>query len=500
MLKKLIVILLVPLLLFPLFSKPGSAADWQDDAIYYVMVDRFYNGNTQNDQEVNIDDMNTYQGGDFAGITEKLDYIKEMGFTAIALNPVIQNMNGDYTGGSPHDFTAVNENYGTMEELRKLVKEAHDRDMKIMLDFQVNHVGEGHPWLEENGKKDWFHEERAITENGQTDKQETGWLDGKPDLAQENPEVSSYLIDAAKWWIKETGIDGYRLIYMNYVPQSFWEEMISAIREDRPDFFFIGDVDADKAEKLGIGMLDEEQMTGMREAFSTTDVEMDSLFKRWETLFGALNTPYTTGISVDTERTERFTKETERAKQFPGTRWKMALTYMYTMPGIPVVTYGSEIALNGGEKPDNHRMMNFRTDEELINYMKQLSALRKEYPALRTGDLELLQSEDGMVVFKRETEEQTMIAAINNSSKTKTIQLDSAFIQDNQELRGKLNTDLVREQNGTFSITLEREMAEVYLVEKESGINYGFLAVLILVPIAFILFLILARKRGRQTN
>ena len=132
--------------------------------------------------------------------------------------------------------------------------------------------------------------------------------------------------------------------------------------------------------------------------------------------------------------------------------------------------------------------------------MKQLYALRKEYPALRTGDLELLQSEDGMVVFKRETEEQTMIAAINNSSKTKTIQLDSAFIQDNQELRGKLNTDLVREQNGTFSITLEREMAEVYLVEKESGINYGFLAVLILVPIAFILFLILARKRGRQTN
>ena len=159
MLKKLIVILLVPLLLFPLFSKPGSAADWQDDAIYYVMVDRFYNGNTQNDQEVNIDDMNNYQGGDFAGITEKLDYIKEMGFTAIALNPVIQNMNGDYTGGSPLDFTAVNENYGTMEELRKLVKEAHDRDMKIMLDFQVNHVGEGHPWLEENGKKDWVHEE-----------------------------------------------------------------------------------------------------------------------------------------------------------------------------------------------------------------------------------------------------------------------------------------------------------------------------------------------------
>ncbi len=276
--------------------------------------------------------------------------------------------------------------------------------------------------------------------------------------------------------------------------------MIIAIREDRPDFFFIGDVDTDKAEKLGIGMLDEEQMTGMREAFSTTDVEMDSLFKRWETLLGAVNTPYTTGISVDTERTERFTKETERAKQFPGTRWKMALTYMYTMPGIPVVTYGSEIALNGGEKPDNHRMMNFRTDEELIDYMKQLSALRKKYPALRTGDLELLQSEDGMVVFKRETEEQTMIAAINNSSKTKTIQLDSAFIQDNQELRGKLNTDLVREQNGTFSITLEREMAEVYLVEKESGINYGFLAVLILVPIAFILFLILARKRGRQTN
>ena len=501
MLKRFTFIFLMPLLFFPFLPGHGSTANWQDETIYHVMVDRFYNGNTDNDRHVNIDNLNTYQGGDFKGVTSKLDYIKEMGFTAIALNPVVQNMDGDYTGNSPLDFTAINENYGTIDELKELVREAHNRDMKIILDFQVNHVGQGHPWLEEDGKEDWFHEERTITEAGESRDQINGWLDGKPDLAQENPVVASYLIDAAKWWAEKTDIDGYRLLYMEYVPESFWADFINEVKTDHPDLYLLGEADVEAVQNLRLdGVLDKEQLGDLQKAFATTDREMDSLFNRWDKLFGMLENPHNTVISMDTEMTERFTKEIERAKQFPGTRWKMALTYLYTMPGIPMMTYGSEIALNGGDKPDNHRMMNFRTDEELIEYITKLSVLRQEYPALAAGDLELLQTDGAMAVFKRETKDQTMIVAINNSSKTKTIQLDSALFENNQELRGKLNTDLVREQDGVYGITLERETAEVYLVEEESGLNIGFLAILILIPISFVVFLIVAKKKGRQTN
>ena len=501
MLKRFAFILLMPLLILPFLPGQGSAESWQDETIYYVMIDRYYNGNTENDNQVNIDDLNTYQGGDLKGVISKLDYIKEMGFTVIALNPVIQNMDGDYTGNSPLDFTAINENYGTIDELKELVKEAHHRDMKVIVDFQVNHVGKGHPWLEEKEKENWFHEERTITETEESDDRENGWLDGKPDLAQENPAVASYLIDAAKWWAKETDIDGYRLLYMEYVPQSFWNKFIDEMKKDYPEFYLLGEADAEASQNLSLdGVLDKGQLGDLRKAFATTDREMDSLFNRWDKLFETLRNPHNTVISMDTEMTERFTKETERAKQFPGTRWKMALTYLYTMPGIPMMTYGSEIALNGGEKPDNHRMMNFRTDEELIEYITKLSDLRQEYPALAAGDLELLQTDGAMAVFKRETKDQTMIVAINNSSKTKTIQLDSALFENNQELRGKLNTDLIREQDGLYGITLDRETAEVYLVEDESGLNIGFLAILILIPISFVVFLIVAKKKGRQTN
>ncbi len=501
MMKRFTVFLLMPLLLFPFLPGQGSAADWQDETIYYVMVDRFYNGDTANDREVNIEDMNTYQGGDFKGITGKLDYIKEMGFTAIALNPVIENMDGDYTGNSPLDFTAINENYGTIDELKELVKEAHERNLKIIVDFQANHVGKDHPWLDEKGKEDWFNEEKVINGDDELEDQESGWLDGKPDLAQENPEVASYLIDAAKWWIEETDIDGYRLLYMEYVPQSFWEEFITEVKASHPDLYLLGEADAEAVQNLPLdSVLDKAQLGDLRKTFATTDIGMDSLFKRWDKLFGTLENPFNTVTSMDTETTERFTKDIERAKQFPGTRWKMALTYLYTMPGIPMMTYGSEIALNGGEKPDNHRMMNFRTDKELLEYITKLSALRQEYPALTAGDLELMETDGAMSVFKRETKEQTIIVAINNSSKTKTIQLDSTLFKNNQELRGKLNTDLVREQDGVFGITLERETAEVYLVENESGLNVGFLVILILIPIGFVVFLIMAKKKGRQTN
>ena len=501
MLKRFIVILLMSLLLFPLLPGQGSAANWQNETIYYIMVDRFYNGNTDNDTEVNIDDLNTYQGGDFKGITDKLDYIKEMGFTAIALNPVMKNMEGDYTGDSPLDFTSINENYGTLTDLKGLVKEAHERDLKIILDFQVNHVGQDHQWLEESGKEDWFHEERMIHAVDQANDQETGWLEGKPDLAQENPEVARYLIDAANWWVEETNIDGYRFLYMEYVPKSFWGQLIEELKENHPDIYLFGDANEEDVQSLGLdGIMDEQQISNLQETFATTDRGMDPLFKRWDGLHGTLENPFNTVISMDTEKTERFTKEVERTKEFPGTRWKMALTYLYTMPGIPMMMYGSEIALNGGEKPDNHRMMNFRTDKELIDYISKLSVLRQEYPALMHGELELVQSDGGMVVFKRETKEQTVIVAINNSSETKTIKLNSSLLKNNQELRGKLNTDLVREQDGVYGITLEREMAEVYLVSNESGLNIPYLIILLIIPLAFVGFLIIAKKKGGQTK
>ena len=135
----------------------------QDEVIYMIMVDRFNNGDTSNDKDANINDPLAYHGGDFKGITEKLDYIKEMGFTAIWLTPIFENMDNGYHGYWIKDFYQTNPYFGSMEEFKTLVEEAHKRDIKVILDFVVNHVGPNHEWLNDPTKKDWFHENKSIS-------------------------------------------------------------------------------------------------------------------------------------------------------------------------------------------------------------------------------------------------------------------------------------------------------------------------------------------------
>lgn len=510
MLKKVMAILLAPFILLstiPVSADEMEERDWQDESIYFIMVDRFYNGNMKNDHSVDLDNLNTYQGGDFAGIIQKLDYLQEMGFTTIALNSIVENTESGYHGDWALDYRKINTNYGTLKEFKQLVQEAHKRNMKVIVDFNANHVGSNHPWLKDPAKEDWFHERKDVTSASNQEEKQAGWIDGLPDLAQENPEVSAYLLDAAKWWITETNIDGYRLNDLEYISVDFWSNFSKEMKSVKNDFFLLGNGTIENTSDLvglqesGIdGVLDKQQMEELREVFAKPDQKMDSLFTIWNERMQTMSQPHQLGVMVDTEDIPRFTKSMQDHNQFPGTRWELLMTHMYTMPGIPMVYYGSEIAMNGNEIPDNRRMMDFRTDKDLIEYIGKIAALRKEYPALRKGTLELLNEQDGMAVYKREYEDQIMIVAINNSSKTKTIQLDAANLPESEELRGRLNADMVRKSNDTYSITLDRETSEVYLAAEKSGVNYVFIVVIVLVNVLFFGFLYLARRKGRRQN
>ena len=482
MLKKVMAILLAPFILLStteVFAVEEVEREWQDETIYFIMVDRFYNGNAKNDINVDLDNPNTYQGGDFAGIIEKLDYLQEMGFTTIALNPIVANTESGYHGNWALDYKKINENFGTMDEFKQLVNETHKRNMKIMVDFNVNHVGPNHPWLTDAEKKEWFHDKQDVKTNGNQENLQNGWIDELPDLAQENPEVASYLLEAAKWWLTETNIDGYRLSHIQNVPVEFWKTFSKEMQSVKDNVLLLGNgriedkTDLTDLQEAGItGLVDYEQMDALRTVFAAPDQKMDSLFTIWNDRMKLLNHPYNMGIMVDSEDVSRFTKTMQDHNQFPGTRWELLMTYMYTMPGVPMVYYGSEIALNGNEIPDNRRMMDFRTDKDLVEYISKLSELRKQYPSLRKGSIELLDEQSGMAVYKREYKDETMIVAINNSSKTKTIKVDANKIPTGQELRGRLNGDMVRESAGTYTITLDRETSEAFLAAEKSSVNY----------------------------
>ena len=131
---------------------------WQDETVYSLMIDRFNNGDQTNDFGVDINDPNGYHGGDFQGIIDQLDYIKEMGFTAISLTPIFANEDGGYHGYWVNDFYQTDEHFGSNDLFNKLVDEAHKRDMKVILDFVSGDVGPKHPWVNDPTKKDWFQE------------------------------------------------------------------------------------------------------------------------------------------------------------------------------------------------------------------------------------------------------------------------------------------------------------------------------------------------------
>lgn len=471
---------------------------WQDETIYSIMVDRFFNANTNNDKEVNTLDPLAYNGGDFQGVIDKLDYLNEMGFTAIRLTSIFDNTAGGYHGYWVNDFYKPDEHFGSMKTFKKLVQEAHKREMKVVIDFVSNNVSLEHPWLMDSSKKNWFHEKQETSDSKEQDELENGWVNGLPDLNQDNPEVKEYLLDAAKWWINETDIDGYSLPEVNYVPVSFWSDFSKEVKSEKEDFFLLGITstnsvaDPRKYVEAGIDSLtDYQHIEDLRNAFAATNQT-----------FGPLNDSKVQKLEVqpqffDNEFTPRFTQDIVSNKHFPGARWKTALTYIYSTPGIPVVFYGSEIALNGGEIPDNRQPMNFRTEKELIDYITKLGELRNQLPSLTRGSMEMIYEKDGMAVYKRVYQDETAIIAINNTSESQNITLNNEQIEGDKELRGLLNGDLVRSNGDQYDLIIDRDESEIYVLTKKSGINMPLVGSLVAVYILFTIFILKIRKRRK---
>ena len=501
--KRVLSLALIPLLLF--YAIPVGAAEkeqrtWKDEIAYSIMIDRFFDGNPKNNGDADVLNPSAFNGGDFEGVTDKLNYLKDMGYTAIILSPIVANEANGYHGDWVKDFYKIEEHYGTKKEFKKLVDEAHSREMKVILDFQVNNVGSNHSWLKDPDKKDWFHDKKDISKDSGQQNMESGWVNGLPDLNQDNKETREYLLDVAKWWIAETNIDGYRLNQVQHVPKDFWKEFVETVKSEKSNFYTIGDVQGDadliaSYEETGFdAFMDYPQNAELRKAFAAPDQDLAPVFDAAENTSGAQ------ALFMDTQNMPRFTKDAADQNENPGARWKMALSYVYTAPGVPIVMYGSEIALNGDKAPTNHQLMNFKTEQELVEYITKLSDLREMYPALSKGDMKVLYQKGGTAVFKRVYGDETMVVVMNNTTKTQTIKLAEKDLEENKELRGMLNGDLARSKDNSYSIVIDRESTEVYTLASKSTINTPYLIIIGLVLVIFGIFIAMIIKRSKRNR
>lgn len=468
--------------------------NWHDETIYMIMVDRFDNGDSSNDIHVNRNNPEHFFGGDFQGIIDHLDYIKGMGFTTVLLSPVFKNDEHGYHGNWPINYYETEEHYGSIKKFTELVVEVHERDMKLLVHFPIGTIGKNHPWVRQKDKEDWLLDERKRGDF--------------PVVALYNNDVQSYFFDVAKWWIRETGIDGYLFSGLENGPIAFWNQLGEEIKSVDENILILGEkmpqVGKETSRNQSIqfdGFLNYTQNKQLRIAFSQPDQSTRFLSQLWSEYTENTERNDSVGSFMDHFNMTRFTNETIDKNKHPGPRWKLALTYLYTTPGIPMVLYGSEIAITGGAGAENHGIMNFRTDQHLVDYISKIGELRADLPSLTKGTMELIYENKGMIIYKRSYEEETTVIAINNTSETQVVTLSDEGLESGKELRGLLKGDMVRSnEKDKYPIVIDREEAEIYVLVEKTKINSAFFIGIVVVWIVFLLFLYIVWRKGKEVQ
>ena len=441
-----------------------------EESIFDLLVDRFFNGSGTNDFDTNTKDPSKFAGGDFTGLQDKLKFIGEMGFTIVSIGPIFSTEK--YDGSLLTSYTTIERHFGTTEEFQSVVEAYKAKNMSIMVDFPLNNVSPNHEWAKDSSKADWI----ASTNNGQVQ-----W-----DLS--NKAVQEALIQSATEFVSTYDVGGIRLTNIAEADTAFVNAMIAALKETKASLYVIAN---------------EESDADFDATFSPATADIyRNIFKNVDMDSSKLMEPFTgekpTQIMVDSLETHRFTFDSATENMFPPTRLKMAMGALFMLPGIPVVQYGTEIAMNGEAKPETHQLYNFKTDEELIDYIKNVQSLRNQSATLRKGDFEVITNDNGLLVFTRTSDEEKWVIMVNNTGKTQRVDLTPAQLGEGKMLNGILHEEKVRiNEKEVYPVILDREMVEIYQVRNDEGLNMPYMVALGLVWVIFIGFVVIIIKRGK---
>jgi glycosidase len=407
-------------------AAPEAAAGAADPgSIYFILVDRFCNGDPDNDGAVDRADPAGWHGGDLQGVIERLDYLQRLGFGTLWLSPIFAAREEKFHGhGAFHgywttDLRRIDPRFGTAADLARLARELHRRDMRLMLDLVVNHVGYDAPLLEQ--RPGWFHGRGTITDWSNPEQIVHHDVHGLPDLDQANPEVYAYLLEAAKQWLEQAEVDGFRLDAVKHVDLSFWRRFNRALRSLRPNLILLGEhYDGDPR------LVDRVQRRGgfshmfdFPLAFALKDVFCDG---HSAGKIGAVLA--NDRLYADPRRLVTFldNHDLPRIRTACGDdpeRVRQALTAQFALRGVPALTYGTEAGLRGAGEPENRGDMVF--DDErfraLQDHVAGLLRLRREHAVLRRGRTRVLGLERGVLRVARLLPERAVLIVINGAER-----------------------------------------------------------------------------------
>ncbi len=423
-------------------AKDGPAGLGSADVLYLIMPDRFADGSSGNNAlsgspAANRNLPRSYHGGDMQGIDDHLDYIQQLGVTAVWLTPIVENdpQASDYHGYGATNLYAVEPRLGTLADYKRLADEMHRRHMKLVFDDVPNHVGPNHPWVSDPPAPDWFHGSAThhldnqfafapVTDPHAPPRAVKDALDGwfanvLADLNQSNPAVRQYLTESMIWWIEQVGIDALRIDTFPYVQRDFWQSYLSTLASLYPRLTEIGEVTTPYP-TVNAFFAGGRTLLG-----ADTHLSTPFDYPVWYTLLDVLVKNKPMSQLEETLRQDWLYPHAETLVPFlsnhdqvrflsqPGVsaaRLRQAFGLLLTMRGMPQLYAGDEILMEGGADPDNRRdfpggfpgdrqnafMAAGRTPAQaaMHDWVAKLGALRASSPALQTGAMQTVLAGD----------------------------------------------------------------------------------------------------------
>ena len=443
------------------------------DVMYLIMPDRFANGDSTNDskadelEKANRNNPNGRHGGDLKGIQDHLDYIRDNGYTALWVNPVLENNmpQVSYHGYSTTDFYKVDSRFGTNADYQQLSAEAKKRGIKMVMDMIFNHIGLSHWWMKDMPMKDWLngypnyfitnHKKSTIQDpyGSESDAREftDGWfVPSMPDLNQRNPYLANYLIQNSIWWIEYVGLDGIRMDTYPYPDKQMMANWTQKVMEEYPNFNIVGEEWNTNPAAVAFwqkGKVNPNGYTSYLPSlmdFPMQNALVKSMTEGWgfnhlyETLAQDYLYPNANNLVIFAENhdTERYCSAI--GGDIP--KLKAAMTFLMTTRGIPQVYYGEEILMKGykrdgdgllrkdfpggwqGDQINGFNGTGLTPDQlDFQQFMKKLVNWRKMKGVIHNGLLKHYYPADNLYVFFRYNDQESVMVILNTNTEDKTL-------------------------------------------------------------------------------
>lgn len=419
---------------------------WVKDTVWYqIFPDRFANGN----ESINPKDTkpwgtpptnDNFMGGDLQGVIDHLDYLKDLGITGLYFCPITMgHTNHRY---DTIDYMKIDPHLGDEETLKLLVKEAHARDMKVMLDAVFNHIGYySHQWQdviknkEKSRYKDWFYIKDINKVDTPLDKMDTrnipyetfSCVPEMPKLNTENSEVIDYLLEVGSYFIRKFDIDAWRLDVSNEVDQSFWRQFRKEIKKEHEETYILGEIWHNSLPWLMGDQFDAVMNYPFADAlikfFATNEIDAIEFKYRLNDIVAnypmqTIESNFNLLGSHDTTRVLSYCKNNKD-------KFKLAYLFMFMQAGAPCIYYGDEIGMSGVQTKDCEGQRECmiwdedRQDKDILEFMKKIINLRKKYKEFKVVKNDWVVCEENTLIIRKED----ISIVINNNSKEKNIKL-----------------------------------------------------------------------------